>query len=188
MSTITSSVKINSWIFNMSLLTKILWTSSPRLLLDCFLRSLERCWDYATLLPGGQFIWRGSVEIRASSHLFHKYFCIIPFTFLLYLTIDPALVSYFCFILLLWSHLLTWSWDIHWISTHTLLIQTNIHLVYLVLAPHLVMTFTILIIFFPFPFAFVTPSDALTPLWHHHDVTTPPLHMSWCHNSTTMSS
>ena len=39
---------------------------------------------------------------------------------------------------------------------------------------HTVMIFLYFPLFFSFSFHFVTPSDTLAPLWHHHDVTTPP--------------
>ena len=129
-STITSPVKwlkINSWILNT-------YVPTDKNIVDIFTKALARLLfkKFRGMLGLHYVCLRGSVEIRASLHLFYEYFHIISFTFLLYPTTDSALVSYFCFILLLWSHLLTWSWDICGISNHTLLIQTNILLVYLV--------------------------------------------------------
>ena len=73
------------------------------------------------------------VEIRANSLFFYEYF---SYNFLYF----PFIFDYwprshailFGFILLLWSHLLTWSWDVCWSFTHPPLIQTNTHLVYII--------------------------------------------------------
>ena len=70
---------------------------------------------------------RGSVEIRASSHLFYKYFHIIFLSF-------PFISNYwlhshailFAFIPLLWSHILTQSWDFILFSSSPALTATSL--------------------------------------------------------------